>query len=116
MYLLFNIGDHLVHDHPFTVELMKAKQLKIIEIIHPDMHLGHGDGIDDLDRDDLALEGLVLGITGKQALWAALAVAADAVPQLRELDYAQLQKRAAEQCDRVEAKRLEVAREAFGVD
>jgi hypothetical protein len=63
-----------------------------------------------------ALEGLVLGITGKRALWAALAVAADAVPQLRELDYARLQKRAAEQCDRVEAKRLEVAREAFGVD
>jgi hypothetical protein len=32
------------------------------------------------------------------------------------LDYAQLQKRAAEQCDRVEAKRLEVAREVFSVD
>ncbi len=31
-----------------------------------------------------ALEGLVLGIIGKRALWAALAVAADAVPQLRE--------------------------------
>jgi hypothetical protein len=43
-------------------------------------------------------------------------VAADAVPQLRELDYAQLQKRAVEQCDRVEAKRLEVAREVFGPD
>ena len=63
-----------------------------------------------------ALEGLVLGITGKRALWAALAVAADAVPQLREFDYAQLQKRAAEQCDRVEAKRLEVAREVLSVD
>jgi hypothetical protein len=63
-----------------------------------------------------ALEGLVLGITGKRALWAALAAAADAVPQLRELDYARLQKRAAEQCDRVEAKRLEVAREVFGPD
>ena len=63
-----------------------------------------------------ALEGLVLGITGKRALWAALAVATDAVPQLREFDYAQLQKRAAEQCDRVEAKRLEVAREVFSVD
>jgi hypothetical protein len=63
-----------------------------------------------------ALEGLVLGISGKRALWAALAVAADAVPQLRELDYAWLQKRASEQCDRVEAKRLEVAREVFGPD
>jgi len=63
-----------------------------------------------------ALEGLVLGITGKRALWAALAVAADAVPQLRELDYVRLQKRASEQCDRVEGKRLEVAREVFCVD
>jgi hypothetical protein len=63
-----------------------------------------------------ALEGLILGITGKRALWTALAVAADAVPELRQLDYARLQKRAAEQCDRVEAKRLEVAREVFGPD
>jgi hypothetical protein len=63
-----------------------------------------------------ALEGLVLGITGKRALWTALAGAADAVPELRQLDYARLQKRAAEQCDRVEAKRLEVAREVFGPD
>ena len=63
-----------------------------------------------------ALEGLVLGITGKRALWTALAGAADAVPELRQLDYARLQKRAAQQCDRVEAKRLEVAREVFGPD
>ena len=63
-----------------------------------------------------ALEGLVLGITGKRALWTALAVAADALPQLRELDYARLQKRATEQCGRVEAKRLEVARAVFSVD
>lgn len=57
-YLLFDIGDHLVHDHPFAVEPMEAKQLEIIEVIHPDMHHGHGDGIDDLDRDDLTLERL----------------------------------------------------------
>jgi hypothetical protein len=62
------------------------------------------------------LEGLVLGISGKRALWAALAVAADSVPQLRELDYTRLQKRAAEQNARVEAKRLEVAREVFSAD
>ena len=60
-----------------------------------------------------ALEGLVLGITGKRGLWTALAAAADTVPQLRELDYTRLKKRAAEQCDRVEAKRLEIAREIF---
>jgi hypothetical protein len=60
-----------------------------------------------------ALEGLVLGITGKRGLWTALAVAADTVPQLRELDYARLEKRAAEQCDRVDAKRLEIAGKIF---
>jgi hypothetical protein len=60
-----------------------------------------------------ALEGLVLGITGKRGLWTALAAAADTMPQLRDLDYVRLQKRAAEQCDRVEAKRLEVARKVF---
>ena len=60
-----------------------------------------------------ALEGLVLGITGKRGLWTALAAAADTVPQLRELDYTRLEKRAAEQCDRVETKRLEIAREIF---
>jgi hypothetical protein len=60
-----------------------------------------------------ALEGLVLGITGKRCLWAALAAAAETVPQLRELDYARLEKRAAEQRDRVDAKRLEIARTIF---
>jgi hypothetical protein len=63
-----------------------------------------------------ALEGLVLGITGKRGLWTALAAAAVTLPQLRELDYARLQRRAAEQCDRVEAKRLEIAREVFSSD
>ena len=60
-----------------------------------------------------ALEGLVLGITGKGALWHALATASEVVPELRRIDYAQLEKRAAEQCDRVEAKRLGLAREIF---
>jgi len=60
-----------------------------------------------------ALEGLVLGITGKRGLWTALAAAADTTPQLRKLDYARLEKRAAEQCGRVDAKRLEIARKIF---
>ena len=60
-----------------------------------------------------ALEGLVLGINGKRGLWTALAAAADTMPQLRELDYGRLIKRAANQGDRVEAKRLEVARDVF---
>ena len=60
-----------------------------------------------------ALEGLFLGITGKRGLWTALAAAAETVPQLRELDYARLEKRAVEQCDCVDAKRLEIARKIF---
>ena len=60
-----------------------------------------------------ALEGLVLGILGKRGLWSALAAAAETMPQLRELDYARLENRAIEQRDRIEAKRLEVARQVF---
>jgi hypothetical protein len=61
----------------------------------------------------LALEGLALGIHGKRALWRALAAASSTVAQLCRLDYAELEKRAAEQYDRVETRRLEVAREVF---
>jgi hypothetical protein len=61
----------------------------------------------------LALEGLALGIDGKRSLWRALASASETAPHLLGLDYAMLEKRALEQHDRVEAKRLEVAREVF---
>jgi hypothetical protein len=61
----------------------------------------------------LALEALVLGITGKRSLWRALQAASRTVPQLARLDYAGLENRAIEQCERVEAKRLETARTAF---
>ena len=60
-----------------------------------------------------ALEGLALGITGKQLLWRALASAAETVPALRGLDYPHLEQRARDQRDRVEEKRLAAAREAF---
>jgi hypothetical protein len=45
----------------------------------------------------------------KRGLWTALAAAAETMPSLSELDYALLEKRATEQCDSVEAKRLEIA-------
>ena len=61
----------------------------------------------------LALEALALGITGKLSLWRALAAASEATVQLRALDYAELEQRAREQFDRVEAKRLEVARKVL---
>jgi hypothetical protein len=75
----------------------------------------------DIDKDDVsgvglleALEGLVLGITGKQLLWRSLATASEVWSQLRGPDYADLERRAAEQRDRVEEKRIAAAREAFG--
>jgi hypothetical protein len=61
----------------------------------------------------LALEGLVLGIHGKRLLWRALATASETVPRLRGPNYLTLEKRAVEQRDLVETKRLEVAREVF---
>lgn len=61
----------------------------------------------------LALEGLALGIQGKQALWRALAAAAATVPSLRGLNYDELETRAVEQYERVEARRLGAAREVF---
>lgn len=61
----------------------------------------------------LALETLALGIAGKLSLWRALAAASEAAAQLRALDYAELEVRARAQFDRVEAKRLEVARKVL---
>ena len=61
----------------------------------------------------LALEALVLGITGKRSLWRALQAASRTVPELARLDYSGLEKRAIDQCERVEARRLEIARNVF---
>lgn len=61
----------------------------------------------------LSLEALALGIIGKQKLWAALAVAAETMPQLRGLDYAHLEARAVAQAAQVETKRLALARGVF---
>ena len=73
--------------------------------------------VNDSEKDQIgllhALEGLLLGITGKGALWRALEAASENVALLRDLDYARLQQRAREQCELVEAKRLESAREVF---
>lgn len=61
----------------------------------------------------LALEALIIGITGKRSLWRALEAASRTIPGLARLDYSGLEKRAIEQCERVEARRLEIAREVF---
>jgi hypothetical protein len=61
----------------------------------------------------LGLEALVLGITGKRSLWRALQAASRTVPELARLDYSGLEKAAIEQCEKVEARRLEIARTVF---
>jgi hypothetical protein len=61
-----------------------------------------------------ALETISLGIAGKEALWHALAAAAENTPELGGLDYARLGRRAATQREVVEALRLHAAKEAFG--
>lgn len=61
----------------------------------------------------LALEALLLGITGKRSLWRSLQAASRNVPELARLDYSGLEKRAIDQCERVEARRLEMARVVF---
>lgn len=75
-----------------------------------------GDGTRDEVGVFLALEALVLGITGKRSLWRALHAASRTVPELARLDYSGLEKRAIDQCERVEARRLEIARAVFTKD
>ncbi len=89
----------------------KAGAWVVEKLARPKLDLGNG------SADEfgllLALETLVLGITGKRSLWRALKAASRTVPALARLDYEGLEKRAIEQCERVEAKRLEVARTVF---
>jgi hypothetical protein len=61
-----------------------------------------------------ALETVSLGIAGKEALWHALAAAAEDAPDLNGLDYARLARRAESQRAVVESLRLRAAKEAFG--
>jgi hypothetical protein len=60
-----------------------------------------------------AVEGLVLGITGKKLLWRSLAAVEKNFPALQGMDFAELQQRADDQLQRVETLRVELTREAF---
>jgi len=62
-----------------------------------------------------AAEGLALGITGKRLLWRSLAAIAPNFPALQGTDFAELEARAQDQFERVEALRLQMTREAFRV-
>jgi len=59
----------------------------------------------------LVLEGLIMGITGKQLLWRALAAAN--LPKAQGFDFKELQRRAEEQIQRTEAERVRAAERAF---
>jgi hypothetical protein len=57
------------------------------------------------------IEGLTLGVTGKQGLWRALGLVDD--PRLEPFDFAALERRAKRQRDGLEKHRLEAARVAW---
>ena len=59
------------------------------------------------------LEALALGIEGKRTLWCALLAVSEEIPALRKVNFARLGQRADDQRKRVEARRIEAAREAF---
>jgi hypothetical protein len=59
----------------------------------------------------LVLEGLIMGIAGKQLLWRALDAAN--LPKAEGFGFKELQRRAEEQIERIEAERIRAARRAF---
>jgi hypothetical protein len=59
----------------------------------------------------LTLEGLIIGVTGKKLLWRALARAN--LPQLNGYSFEELQRRAEQQIERIEAERMRAVVEAF---
>ena len=62
----------------------------------------------------LELEALVVGITGKRALWRGLQDSLAQVPSLQAFDFAALAERAENQLGRVEQLRLDAARAVIG--
>jgi hypothetical protein len=59
----------------------------------------------------LTLEGLILGIVGKKLLWRTLAAAN--LPQLSGYDLEELQHRAEQQIERIEAERIRAVQQVF---
>jgi hypothetical protein len=59
----------------------------------------------------LTLEGLIMGIVGKKLLWRALAAAK--LPQLNGNDFKELERRAEQQIERIEAERIRAVQHAF---
>jgi hypothetical protein len=59
----------------------------------------------------LTLEGLIMGVTGKRVMWRALEAAK--LPQLKSYDFKELQRRAEQQIERIEAERIRAVQETF---
>ena len=59
----------------------------------------------------LTLEGLIMGVTGKKMLWRTLAAAK--LPELNSYDFEELQRRAEQQVEHIEAERMLAIRQAF---
>jgi hypothetical protein len=59
----------------------------------------------------LTLEGLIMGVTGKKLLWRALS--ATKLPQLNAYDFEELQRRAEQQIQKIDAERILAGRQAF---
>ena len=59
----------------------------------------------------LTLEGLIMGVTGKKLMWRA--VAAAKLPRLNIYNFEQLQRRAEQQVERIEAERISAVRKVF---
>ena len=59
----------------------------------------------------LTLEGLIMGIVGKKLLWRSLAAAN--LAELNSYDFRELERRAEQQIDRIEAERIRAAQLVF---
>ena len=59
----------------------------------------------------LTVEGLIMGVTGKKLMWRALAAAK--LPRLNNYNFEQLQGRAEQQVERIEAERISAVRQVF---
>jgi len=59
----------------------------------------------------LTLEGLIMGVHGKELLWRALATLN--LPELKDFDFGELQNRAQQQMERIDTERLRAVQRAF---
>lgn len=123
------VGSALAQLHA-EIEAERQELERLIDRLHADLsgprRLGAWLGeklaqiklqIDDKSSGDMrlfeGLEALALGIQGKRGLWQVLAITSESQPDLHGPDYPQLVQRSEDQYNRVEAMRLEAAKQAF---